>query len=319
MSSTQFNPGIHTFRVPAKALTFEYVVHRPSSAEREDPSNLIVVQCPGWGLGSEYLQNGLQELWEPENNSNTANASGYTVIFFHPRGTDGSSRPPASQMSSMPDLASDLEDLRQHLHLERYPVLMGHSNGGAIALGYAQMYPSRVNRLILLDHQLVGFLDRRLLQLEATHIDPRYQAAWDSMVDRQTSSDEVFTESVRGMWPLYFFDPQQYVPELLRDIGDRKLSAWCYEAQGRCDKELVKPMQMVEGLKDVQARTLMMFGREDMICGTGIAERTLKSIPDSRVVTYGECGHFPWIERKDQTLFDIRKFIEEKTSISLAM
>lgn len=312
MSSSPFTSGIHTFWVPAKELTFEYVVHRPSSAEREGHHDLIIVQCPGWGLGSEYLQNGLQLLWKPENDSNTANASGHTVIFFHPRGTNGSSRPPASQMSSMPDLASDLEDLRQHLHLERYPVMMGHSNGGAIALGYAQMYSSRVNKLILLDHQLVGFLDRRLLHLEATRIDPRYQVAWDSMADRQTSSDEVFTESVRGMWSLYFFDPQQYVPELLRDIGNRKLSTWCYEAQGRCDKELVESMQMVEGLKDVQARTLMIFGREDMICGIGIAERTLEGIPDSRIITYDECGHFPWIERKEQTIFDIRKFIEEK-------
>jgi pimeloyl-ACP methyl ester carboxylesterase len=213
---------------------------------------------------------------------------------------------------SMPDLASDLEDLRQHLHLEQYPVLLGHSNGGAIALGYAEMYPGCVGKLVLLDHQLVGFQDKRLLQLEATRIDPRYQDAWDSVLDRQTGSDEEFTTSVRGMWPLYFFDPQQYVPELLRDIGDRKLSVWCYQAQGRCDKQLQDPMQMVDRLGDVQAETLIIFGREDMICGIGIAERTAKDIQRSQLTTYGECGHFPWIEKREETIFDIRKFIEKE-------
>ncbi|KAJ5616586.1 hypothetical protein N7537_001700 [Penicillium hordei] len=308
--SEVLNTGIHTFSVPAKELIFDYVVHRPCT-ENEDPHNLIVVQPPGWGLGSQYLEKGLQELWSPRDHTRTANTNGYTVIFFHSRGTDGSSRPLASQMSTMPDLASDLEDLRQHLHLERYPVLLGHSNGGAIALGYAEMYPSRVSKLVLLDHQLVGFQDKRLLQLEATRIDPRYQDAWDSVMNRQIGSDEEFTESVRDMWPLYFFDPQQYVPELLRDIGDRKLSVWCYQAQGRCDKELMDPMQMVERLGDVQAETLIIFGREDMICGIGIAERTAENIRNARVITYGECGHFPWIEKRGRTILDIRKFIKE--------
>ncbi|KAJ5943703.1 hypothetical protein N7516_003871 [Penicillium verrucosum] len=308
--SELLNSGIHTFSVPAKELIFEYIVHRPST-EYEDPHNLIVVQPPGWGLGSQYLENGLQKLWRPQDHTDTANTNGYTVVFFHSRGTGGSSRPLASQMSSMPDLASDLEDLRQHLHLEQYPVLLGHSNGGAIALGYAEMYPSCVDKLVLLDHQLVGFQDKRLLQLEATRVDPRYQDAWDSVMGRQTGSDEEFTESVRGMWPLYFFNPQQYVPELLHDIGNGKLSVWCYQSQGRCDKELLYPMQMVERLGDVQAETLIIFGREDMICGIGIAERTAKDIRNARVITYGECGHFPWIERRKQTISDIRGFIQK--------
>ncbi|KAJ5163971.1 uncharacterized protein N7500_005801 [Penicillium coprophilum] len=303
--------GAHTFNVPSKRLIFEYIVHRPST-ETADQHSLIVVQSPGWGLGSQYLQNGLQGLWRPEYHISTANTESFTVIFFHSRGTNRSSRPLRSQMSSMPDLASDLEDFRQHLHLEQYPVLLGHSNGGAIALGYAEMYPSRVGKLVLLDHQLVGFQDKRLLQLEATRIDPRYQDAWDSMLDRKTDSDEEFTESVRAMWPLYFFDPRQYVPELLHDIGDRKLSVWCYQSQARCDKELLNPMQMVEKLGDVQAETLVIFGREDMICGTGIAERTVKGIKHARLITYGECGHFPWIEKREQTMMDIRKFIQRQ-------
>ncbi|KAJ5129936.1 uncharacterized protein N7515_005975 [Penicillium bovifimosum] len=299
MHSSVLQPGTHTFHAPAKGLTFEYVIHRPTIPSPQEPHNIIVIQCPGWGLGSPYLQHGLHDLWNPQTNN--------TVIFFHPRGTAGTTKPPSTQMSSL-DLASDLEDLRQHLQLSQYPVLLGHSNGGAIALGYAQMYPSRVCKLILLDHQLVGVQDKRLLQIQATRIDDRYQDAWDSMSGKQTGSDEEFTESVRAMWPLYFFDPG-YVPELLKGIGRKKLSVWCYEAQGRCDR---KSGGMVEGLGNVRAKTLMIFGREDMICGIGIAEKTMEGIPDAEFICYDGCGHFPWIEKRDETILDIRKFIEKE-------
>ncbi|KAK1141744.1 hypothetical protein N8T08_008842 [Aspergillus melleus] len=59
-------------------------------------------------------------------------------------------------MSSF-ELATDLEDLRIHLNLDKIPTLLGHSNGGAIALAYAEMFPERVERLVLLGGQLIGF------------------------------------------------------------------------------------------------------------------------------------------------------------------
>jgi len=69
---------------------------------------------------------------------------------------------------------------------------------------------------------------------------------------------------------------------------------------------------MVQELKDVQAETLLICGCEDMICGIGIAERTIQDIRKTQLIVYNSCGHFPWIEQKEQTMFDIRKFIEKQ-------
>jgi len=212
----------------------------------------------------------------------------------------------------MPDMASDLDDLRSHLGLDQYPVLLGHSNGGAIALGYAEMYPDRVQRLILLNHQVVGFRDRSQLHRESTRHDPRYQRAWKNLVHRRTETDAEFTASANALWPLYFFDPQQHVQRLIRDIGDQPMSVWCYKQQTRCDENLDNPMQMMDGLGNVGAKTLMIFGRDDLICGMKIAERTKKGIPDAHAIFYDSCGHFPWIEQKERTLADIREFIQGK-------
>lgn len=310
MSINRLATGTHTFKTADKNLIFEYVVHQPTS-HGNPPAGLIVVQCPGWGLGSQYLQHGLSDLWNPPKTETNDKPSVYTVIFFHPRGTGNSTRPEdANQMRSMPDMASDLEDLREHLCLDRFDVLLGHSNGGAISLGYAEMYPARVSRLVLLNHQVVGITDRNLAALEETKDDPRYRGAWESMLDRRTDTDEDFTKSVNAMWPVYFSAPERYTDELLNAIGDRKMSVWCYEAQGQCDRSLDDPLQMLHGMKNVRARTIVLFGSDDRICGLSIAERTVQRIPEARLITLDKCGHFPWIEQREETLRCIRRFIE---------
>lgn len=314
MSIDRLAAGTHTFKAAAKHLTFEYVVHQPSTRNDSPPAGLIVVQCPGWGLGSQYLQHGLSDLWNPPKTDTNEETSVYTVVFFHPRGTDNSSRPEdATQMRSMPDMASDLEGLREYLGLNHFDVLLGHSNGGAISLGYAEMYPARVSKLILLNHQVIGITDRKLVALEETKDDPRYRGAWQSMRNQRTNTDEEFTKSVNAMWPLYLFAPEKYTDELLGAIADRKMSVWCYEAQGQCDRSLGDPLQMVHGMKNVQARTLVLHGSNDMICGPRIAERTVREIPETRLASLDECGHFPWIEQREKTMRCIRQFIEGET------
>ncbi|KAJ5668677.1 Proline iminopeptidase [Penicillium macrosclerotiorum] len=313
MADTLLDPGIHKFTAPGTGLTLEYVVYRPSSISQEEARrNLILVQCPGWGLGSEYLERGLSELWNPSTEMNRDRPAVYPVLFFHPRGTNGSSRPlHARQMSTMPDMASDLDDLRRYLQLEQFSVMLGHSNGGAIVLAYAQMYPERVQKLILLNHQVVGMQDRKKEKLEATQNNPAYRNAWQNLLSRTADTDEEFTESVKSIWPLYFYNPARYVDELVEAIGNRAMPAWCYHSQGKCDRDIENSMQMVDGMSDVQAKTLIIFGRDDMICGLKIAIRTME-IRGAELITYKECGHFPWIEQKEYTLEDIRRFIERR-------
>ncbi|KAJ5160918.1 uncharacterized protein N7482_007922 [Penicillium canariense] len=311
MSSTRWDPGIHRFMSPSTGLVLEYIVHRPVGASMDDTRrNLIVAQCPGWGLGSEYLQQGLSDLWAPSSERNQNGLSVYTVVFPHPRGTGGSSQPLwTGQMSSMPNMGSDLEDLRKHLEIEQFPVLLGHSNGGAIALGYAEMYPDRVQKLILINHQIIGMQDRKTDKLIATKDDPAYRGAWDNLLNRRADTDEELTDSVNAVWPLYFYDPANYTDELLRAIGDQKMSLWAYRYQGQCDRSVEHPTQMSDGLKYVRAKTLVIFGQDDMIIGLKIAVRTME-IPGAELITYRQCGHFPWIEKKEHTLRDIRRFIE---------
>lgn len=314
--------GSHIFISSNKNLTFEYIVIHPSQHQsqsqnqnqgqkQEQDYTLITIQCPAWGIGSAYLQSGLSPLTIcDDNNSSDSSSKNNILLFFHPRGTDRSSRPTdASEMCTMPHLASDLDDLRVHLGLDSFPVLLGHSNGGAIALGYAEMYPDRVQKLILLNHQLVGISDRADSKIFCE--DERYMNAHRALMESSRKTDEEFTRSVREMWPLYFWDPQRYVPVLIKAIGkDRIMPVWCYQSVYGCDQTLAYPMQMIEGLGRVRAETLIIFGRDDLICGLKIAEQSLQEIEKVRLVVYDHCGHFPWIEQRQRMLDDIADFLD---------
>ncbi len=77
----------------------------------------------------------------------------YRIVLFDQRNC-GRSLPPASDPSvsletnTTWNLVADMELLREHLGIERWQVF-GGSWGSALALAYAQTYPSRVSELVL--------------------------------------------------------------------------------------------------------------------------------------------------------------------------
>ncbi|UYZ63529.1 alpha/beta fold hydrolase [Hymenobacter weizhouensis] len=71
------------------------------------------------------------------------------LIYFDQRGSCRSSSPRRPNYS-MARMVQDLEELRQHLGLERW-VVMAHSFGATIATAYAAAHPQRVQGLVLLN------------------------------------------------------------------------------------------------------------------------------------------------------------------------
>ena len=72
----------------------------------------------------------------------------YRIVLFDQRGC-GRSRPHASlEHNTTWDLVADMEQLREHLHIERWQVF-GGSWGSTLALAYAEAHPARVTELVL--------------------------------------------------------------------------------------------------------------------------------------------------------------------------
>ncbi len=78
----------------------------------------------------------------------------YRAVIFDQRGC-GRSRPLASEpdadlsVNTTHHLIADIEQLREHLGIEHWAVILGLSWGTTLALAYAQTYPERVNALVL--------------------------------------------------------------------------------------------------------------------------------------------------------------------------
>ena len=282
------SPGSHSFSTGYNRLTYTI---------RGTGHSLVICQVPGWGIGSSYLSNGLAPLHDS-----------FKFLYFNPRGTPPSSRPiDATEMSSK-HMVEDLELLRQYLRLESM-FLLGHSNGGSIALGYAQQYPSRVGKLVLLDHELQGFDD------SATYLefamkrrdDPIYGPALRRLQTFRADTDEEMQNELSGILPFYFADPANSVPKFLETM-ENVPSSWALNHQRAADRE--RPTHLMDGLDKVEAKTLILVGREDAFCSVKGAEVAHAGIAQSELVIFEDCGHFVWIENA-QCMDIIDHFLRE--------
>lgn len=205
-------------------------------------------------------------------------------------------------------MVEDLDILRQYLKLGSM-LLLGHSNGGSVALGYAQQYPSHVQKLVLLDHELQGFDDSTTyIEFALKRKDDRmYSAALERLQTFKTDTDEEMQEGLNGILPFYFANPTKSVPEMLEAMQNMP-SSWALNHQRAADRE--RPTYLVDDLDKVEAKTLIVVGREDPFCSVKAAEKAHAGIVSSELVIFEACGHFPWIENSE-CLDVVSRFLRE--------
>jgi pimeloyl-ACP methyl ester carboxylesterase len=138
--------------------------------------------------------------------------------------------------------------------------------------------------------------------------DPRFHGAleaWTSSWD--DLSDLEFAETIQKFLPVYLYDPSFAAASPLATLTEAPL--WNYQMlhgkyrRAKCQEE---------HLRQVKARTMMIFSREDPICTPTRGEATKQGIKDSKLVVLEKCGHFPWMKRKEETLNEMMQFFEEK-------
>jgi proline iminopeptidase len=243
---------------------------------------IMVVQGPGWGLGSQYLREGLVPL-----------ESHLTLIFYDTRGSGHSSRPADESRMRTSDMVDDLESLRQFWRIPKL-FLLGHSHGGTIALGYAIRYPTHLRKLVLVDSGIIDFDFTALLkqQLEARKNDIRFENAIATINSGEPiRTDEQLRQFLIHIWPLFLYDPDRYLSSLVASFSELP-SAWVFNKHPESDASIKEDSL----LRDVHASTLILAGRNDWICGPAVAEHLHDQIAHSEIRILETTGHFPWIE-----------------------
>jgi proline iminopeptidase len=225
----------------------------------------------------------------------------YRLIYYDQRGRGRSADHVQPEDVTLASDLADLDKIRQYFHLDSV-VLLGHSWGTVLALEYALRYPQRVSRLILMNPGPASTDDYK--ELRKAWLEKRP----DEMERRKAiSTSAAYQEGDPAAVTAYYrihFRPALARPEDYEKFMTR-LSA-SFTKEGILKARAIESRLMIETwaspdynllpkLKSLSIPTLVIYGDHDFIPAT-TATHIADAIPNSRMVTLKDCGHFTYLE-----------------------
>jgi proline iminopeptidase len=221
----------------------------------------------------------------------------FELLLFSPRGSHGSD--PADDYS-LHSYVGDLEALRSHLGVEQLD-LLGFSHGGIVAIAYAAAHGARIRRLVLADTLAVWGEEAEAAMREAIEKrrgEPWFADAAKAIEEEQagefSSVEELIANGVQQA-PLYFHrwdGNEQAGRELFSDFAHS-------EPLHHFNTMEFPTFDLRAELRTIEAPTLVVVGDDDMIAGPVCAAAMVRELPDARLVTIRDSGHFPYIEQPE--------------------
>lgn len=179
-------------------------------------------------------------------------------------------------------------------------VLVGHSRGGNVAWHFAITHPERVARLVLIAPGGIA--------PPAGPQGPAYKIALvpgGSWLLRRLLTRKRLQSGLQAV----FYDESLVTPAMI----DRY---WAQSQQpGMCDAALARyraptvDAGMIARLNEIKVPTLLLWGRDDKVFPLETSSEFLAAIPDSQLVVYDPCGHFPMEEFPEHSARDLREFL----------
>lgn len=231
------------------------------------------------------------------------------LILLDPRGTGRSdpARDPRGYL--IEDYAADVEELREHLGLERLS-LLGHSHGGVVGMEYAAAYPDRVERLILASTLPRHGPDQEAAMqeaLESRSAEPWYADAREAL---ETEGAATFgdgaelMELVRRMLPFYYARFGEREQAHVASLEGDEVNA---DATFQWESELWATFDQRPKLARIAAPTLVITGAQDFIAGPAAQE--FDTLRDARRVVIEDCGHLTFVEAPEQFRAAVLSFL----------
>jgi proline iminopeptidase len=225
----------------------------------------------------------------------------YRLIYYDQRGRGRSADRVRPEDVTLASEVADLEKVRQYYKLDSV-VLLGHSWGSVLALEYALRYPQRVSRMILLNPAPASTDDYKQLRKE-------WLEKWSVDMDRRkaVAESDAYKEGDPDAVTAYYrihFRPALARPEDFEKIIARFrssftkegiLKARAIESRLMNDTWSSPEYDLLPKLKSLRIPTLVIYGDHDFI-PTAMIEHITQAIPNARMVTLKDCGHFSYLE-----------------------
>ncbi|HEU4409584.1 MAG TPA: alpha/beta fold hydrolase [Polyangiaceae bacterium] len=173
-----------------------------------------------------------------------------------------------------------LRDLLDALDLAQVD-LVGNSFGGGLALAFADQYPSRVRRLVLMGSLGVRF-----------ELTPGLDAVWGY---------EPSPAAMRALLDVFAYDPRYATDELARARYEASVRPGVHEAYRAM---FPAPRQRwadalatdEAALRRLPHPALIVHGRDDRVIPPANAHRLFALLPHAEMHLFGRCGHWTQIE-----------------------
>ena len=252
----------------------------------------VLVMHGGLGLDHQYLRPWLDEL-----------ADVAQITYYDHRG-NGRSAPCSFDGVDHRTWIDDADALRQHLGHDRI-VVLGHSYGGFLALGYALRHPERVAGLVLVSTAAVmEHWDRIRSELDARQATDAQRRGF---TDVPWSSDEDFGAWLGAALPLYFHRPDEGA--MAHMLATTRISAAASTASGA----LMAGYDVRSQLEQLDVPCLVVGGRSDFITPPDCTTVPLAAgLPDAELALFERSGHFPFIEEHEAFIDVVRSWIARR-------
>ena len=203
-----------------------------------------------------------------------------------------------------------INELTKNLGFKNFSIA-GNSMGGGIAWRYAIQYPKKVEFLILLSSSgIYDSEDTKEIQKEDTESPVVWKLMRSSFLSYFLSYYTPNFFATQGL-KVSVYDSNLATYELANQFHELTLMKGSRRAILSRFSERTYNNQKVDVLKEIQAPTLIIHGREDNIIPFTSSINLDKYIKSSELRIYPEVGHLPMLEVPEKVAEEIKGFLNK--------
>lgn len=257
----------------------------------------ILIINGGPGMNSDGFASVAQELAKMN----------FKTIIYDQRGTGKSTiENPKKTNITMDLMVNDIENLRQHLKIEKW-IILGHSFGGIMATYYASKHPEAIDKLIFsssggVNMKFTSYVQERLnANLTTTERDSLnyYQRK------RETGDNSQATIEKRAHFlaKAYVFDKSKSTAIAQRmTTTNHTINSLVFE-------DLLKiPFDCSKSFQNFKQPVLVLQGKNDII-SIETAQEIANAFPNSKLILMEKCAHYGWLDANELYFNSINNFL----------
>jgi len=228
----------------------------------------------------------------------------YHLIYYDQRGRGQSADGVKPEDVTLASDIADIEKVRQYYHLDSV-VLLGHSWGTVLALEYALRYPGRVSHMILMNPGPASTDDYQQLKKEWLEKRPEDMERRKA-ISATAAYKEADPDAVVAYYRIHFKpalarseDYEKLITRMqasfVRQGSAGIIKARAVESRLMSETWAAPEYNLLPRLKGLRIPTLVVTGDHEFI-PIPTAEHITQALPNARMVTLKDCGHFSYME-----------------------